>query len=531
MAVSNSGMTLYTDNNTQQSWTGTDDLDTEVFIEGSGSEAWLVGKNTTETGILTLSANMGAAKYFSFWMKSDLAAYYTSIKCELESSTNNYETFTCADSTNPDISGDFKPSMCQIGQGVATGTYAPASHTITRIIVDNSASGNIRAITNHWIDAMFYGTGRVISGSTTGNKLFKESDDLDKSSDTYDGCSEYYNGVVFFQTDVDVSTTTGNSYGETVVFRYARSTSNLYQLVISGTADLQNTSIIAPSGVTLTYSSGSATSMSMSGGSISGAGTTIFGSGQTVSGVVFKDRTSFTVPNTPIGCTFDTSGNISVSGGLTDCIITNSTAASSVTTQNLESIDGCDFTSDGSNHAVEITDIGDGTLIWKNTTTGYVAGDASGGSVTPVTPTSTGNETIYVNALSSTDLYISVQSGASIPSIRKGASYTGNVYVSANEVTFTLTVKNTSGTVIQGAMVYVWAGAGGSMTENDPIINKVLTDVNGQVSWTGSLSSNQPIVGRVRKASEAPYYKTSSVVGTISSASGLDLTIQMIGDG
>jgi len=54
--------------------------------------------------------------------------------------------------------------------------------------------------------------------------------------------------------------------------------------------------------------------------------------------------------------------------------------------------------------------------------------------------------------------------------------------------------------------------------------------VNGQVSDTRSLSSDQPILGRARYASVEPYYKTEPVGATVSSSSGLDLTLYMIGD-
>jgi hypothetical protein len=48
-------------------------------------------------------------------------------------------------------------------------------------------------------------------------------------------------------------------------------------------------------------------------------------------------------------------------------------------------------------------------------------------------------------------------------------------------------------------------------------------------------SSNQPITGRVRKTSTPPSYtppnyKTGNFVGTISSATGFSVTVQLISD-
>lgn len=57
-----------------------------------------------------------------------------------------------------------------------------------------------------------------------------------------------------------------------------------------------------------------------------------------------------------------------------------------------------------------------------------------------------------------------------------------------------------------------------------------LTDVNGQISTSRSFISNQPVTGRVRKASAAPYYATRNLSGTIDSAKGLSVTTQLLLD-
>ena len=78
MAIVNSGMTLYTDNDNEGGWGGTDGPDDyNNAIQGTNSESWQVSKNATETGTLTKSANMGTPKYFTFYMSSNLAPYYT----------------------------------------------------------------------------------------------------------------------------------------------------------------------------------------------------------------------------------------------------------------------------------------------------------------------------------------------------------------------------------------------------------------------------------------------------------------------
>jgi hypothetical protein len=152
---------------------------------------------------------------------------------------------------------------------------------------------------------------------------------------------------------------------------------------------------------------------------------------------IFTDVGTFSLGGTNttvLNSTFRRTDTITLNGSdLTNCLITNSRAASSVVAADLATITGCTFISDGSNHAVELTSIGTGTMTWDNIATGYVAGTAG----SPVTPGSTGNETIYVNVNTASDLTINVAAGATTPSIRVGASFTGNVNVVS---TFTLTL-------------------------------------------------------------------------------------------
>tara|TARA_R110000796_G_scaffold3216_2_gene12330 strand:- start:1761 stop:3632 length:1872 start_codon:yes stop_codon:yes gene_type:complete len=55
-------------------------------------------------------------------------------------------------------------------------------------------------------------------------------------------------------------------------------------------------------------------------------------------------------------------------------------------------------------------------------------------------------------------------------------------------------------------------------------------DINGQVTDTRSLSVNEPVRGRVRRATLGTRYKNSPIITTIDAVNGLDLTIQMIPD-
>ena len=132
-------------------------------------------------------------------------------------------------------------------------------------------------------------------------------------------------------------------------------------------------------------------------------------------------------------CSFVSCAPITLGTGatLTDCIITESTGTQAVTTEDLNNLTGCSFTKGTSGHAVTLTALGSGTMNWDCVANGYDAGTSG----SPVTPTSTGSEAIYVNVASGS-LTINVQSGATVPSIRSAGA---TVNVVSNQVTLTLT--------------------------------------------------------------------------------------------
>ena len=203
------------------------------------------------------------------------------------------------------------------------------------------------------------------------------------------------------------------------------------------------------------------------------------------------------------------------------CTFEESFAASSSLSSDLTDFNNCSFISNGSNHGVELNSIGGGSMNWDNYLESYVAGTAA----SPVTPTSTGNEAIYVNVATGT-LTINVGSGYTIPSIRSAGA---TVNVVSGQVTTTLTVTTRLGVPISGSRVYMEADAGGPITDGTIIFNEI-TNASGQVTDTRSLASPQPVVGRVRQGTTSPFYSTSPFSGTISNTAGLNLTILMISD-
>jgi len=84
------------------------------------------------------------------------------------------------------------------------------------------------------------------------------------------------------------------------------------------------------------------------------------------------------------------------------------------------------------------------------------------------------------------------------------------------------------GVALSDARVYLIADAGGALPEGTVILSD-LSNVTGDVSTDLVYSGDQPVKGHVRKSTSAPYYKSSPLVGTITTA-GYSSTAVMILD-
>jgi len=197
--------------------------------------------------------------------------------------------------------------------------------------------------------------------------------------------------------------------------------------------------------------------------------------------------------------TFRRCGLVAVGGGLlSGCNFDKATGTLSTTVANLGELDVCTFDSTGSNHATELTSIGAGSMTSSSKFTNYDAGAVG----SPVTPTSTGNEAIFVNVASGT-LSIAVAAGATIPSIRSAGAI---VNVTSGGVSIDVNVIDQAELPIASALVYIDENLGvvGSITNTS-------TDANGdivQASYTGAVLT---ATLRVRKYGYRPYKATLSL--------------------
>tara|TARA_R110000851_G_C13102760_1_gene569231 strand:- start:14115 stop:15770 length:1656 start_codon:yes stop_codon:yes gene_type:complete len=306
---------------------------------------------------------------------------------------------------------------------------------ITEIGFVTDVGGNTTRFDNFVVDAMEVGDGLTIQGTTATDKLFSESVTQDEV--TAIGVISVENGIIFSQGNLELSGTALTSSAETLVFTDTLGGAYTYQFDVTGTVVMTNSSISGSGLVDFNFDTSAATAFTMNGGAISGFNSLITAAAQVMNGIVFQAGGASTIPNSISNSPFNQCGTITVTGELDTCTIDKSTAAIAVTTTNLNKLVTCTFFKDtATSHAVEITAVA-ASMIWDGTATGYDAGTAA----SPVTPTSTGNETLYLNFTSAALFTVNIADGATVPSIRVGAGFTGTVNVVAGQKTFAFTVN------------------------------------------------------------------------------------------
>lgn len=136
--------------------------------------------------------------------------------------------------------------------------------------------------------------------------------------------------------------------------------------------------------------------------------------------------------------TFSECGLITHNGcTVAGCTITNGTASASfaMDISDVSTVSDCAFNGDGSSYGIELTGTAASVTLTDIIFTGHDAGSVG----SPVTPTTTGNEAVYVNIGTGT-VTLNV-SGGTVPSVRS-AGATVNV-VASTTVTLTGLVANT----------------------------------------------------------------------------------------
>ena len=384
--------------------------------------------------------------------------------------------------------GFFKWATSTLNTPSETSGTAANLGNITFIGLVTDVGGATTRFDNFVADALDVGFGLTFDGTTTTDALFTEAAAIDNA--TAEGILQNFGGVIYSQGNLEFSGTSQTSDTESLIFRDSLNGAYTYTLDITGTVVFNNSQVSAEGAVDYDFDSSAATAFTMGGGGLYKFKTLTLGAGQAINNATFQDGGTSTISADLTGCTVNKCGQVSLLAVSNGCNFTDSSGTSAAVVDDLAKLSAGTFKSIGTGHAVELTSIGGGSMDWSCTTTGYDAG-VSG---SPVTPTSTGNEDIYISATTGT-ITINVVDGATIPSIRSEGAV---VNVVAGLSAFVLTG------VVSGSALVVKALAGGSLTAGEIMIGPlvVTTDPYNAPSQV----ADQPFALTLANASGSPKY-------------------------
>ncbi len=119
-------------------------------------------------------------------------------------------------------------------------------------------------------------------------------------------------------------------------------------------------------------------------------------------------------------------------------------------------------------------------------------------------------------------------SGGNATDAKCGAPYGGVIEVATRQ-TLTITVKDLdTGAAVVGARCYIKADTGGDLAVGTEIMNDT-TNGSGIATVTHDYTSDQPIIGWIRKGSASPLYKEGIISGPLTSTA-LNQTVLMVSD-
>ena len=294
-------------------WTGTSGaLDTEVFVQNTGSWAYQTSKNSRSNATFThaTSVDMSAADtHIYFWMRCDVMPFCevkttgtgtaSGLTVRVESSATDYEEWHVAGSDT--WGGEWKAFVVDINDTAEVyasgGTLSRAAVNKMTWFTDNSNSGNIRIIDNTWLDAVRFGTGLTVTGTAFDFTDIAADDNL--VANKY-GILSNINGVIFAQGRITIgsgaTTTTFTSDNETLVFVDGFVSSGLYQLnfVGSGNTSEITSTVIKAAGTTdnarfVFDADDTNITFTLDGASVTRAGLVTFAAGDSVENNVFND--------------------------------------------------------------------------------------------------------------------------------------------------------------------------------------------------------------------------------------------------
>ncbi|MGW8177412.1 MAG: hypothetical protein ACWGQW_01230 [bacterium] len=244
----------------QGTWSGNSGgADTEVKIQGSGSYTWQAAKNARTSCTFTPTTNLDMSAtdtHLYWWAKNDVAPFMeakttgsstaSGYTVRLTDGSANYKEWHVAGSDT--WGGEWKCFVLDLANTsevyASSGTLDLSDIDVITWYVDISNSGNIRIIDNQWNDVCRFGTGLVVTSTTTEDFDLADVAAVDQNSSNRYGILELIDGVLFCKGRLTFGDASGSnttslvSSNETLYFLDRTVSASLYQInaVASATA-------------------------------------------------------------------------------------------------------------------------------------------------------------------------------------------------------------------------------------------------------------------------------------------------------
>jgi hypothetical protein len=516
-------------------------LDTEIFIEGTGSIAEVAG--STRAGIFWeyASGTNLANNHIYFWLNCGVVGLLNT-KANQGMTFRMYGTDPATDYAEWDIGGsDSWPPSVQGGWTLfcidlestpsRTSGTAPATSSVLGIGVSFQTPTMPRMVNNVWIDGLYRladGNPAIIVQGKNGGTTPWTWADLPTELGIASGVAQegpagttVLHGPVEFFTD-DATDHEFDSTNETVLWASQEFVAtDFYGIRVlgaaTGTADFK---------MGIKTGTGNDAVGSQGGSIIAGAADVRWYFDADIAnidtcnmyGVSLIHGATFDIASTAnswISCTWIDCDKANVQDAeILSCTVVDANTADGVAfmvTNDFADIVKCSFQfSDG--HAIELTDNTTGS---QNNVGNLFSGYTNTADST--------DAAIYLSEAGNPDLTINSSGGSNLQTNSWRTLGTGTITIN-NTVTVTITVVDTLGVAIQGARVFLEEDPGGT-----DIISYGTTDVNGEVSASYGGTTPQDVTGFVRKGTASPVYKAAPITATISST-GLSQTVTLVSD-
>lgn len=550
---------------------------TDIFIQNTQS-AGRRQSNVTLNGFLLddgAGNDLSAADvHVGCWIWVTHFASLTALRVRIGTSTANYDEHIVPLTEYPGTGGWIRVWLDISRTPDATGGTAlneAAAQFFGPIVSLPTVGGNAA---NVILDAIDHTTTGLLLTGTSG--LWSDFTTADSSSTNKYGVVLERSGILYCQARLTLGSASSlvfNDSNFSIVFPQQNIVASNFMGI---SVDLQHAS------TNIDWSGGVVSSPGAVKGDliVSGTSGTFDVNGCTFNGLRAMTLTSKVTVN---DSTIVATGLITQSSAVFDgCVFTSLTNASGMLSNDPELISNSTFTSDGTGHAMELTTAGTYDLTnvvfasyGSDGTTDAAVYNNSGGAITlnilggtsPTVRNGAGaSTTLVVNPVTMTVTVKDIQTQTAISGARVLVTASDNTGPMPFDETVTIsrsgstaTVSHTSHGLVDGKKVlikganqqeyngifvityvnansYTYTVSGSPATPATGTIKATgvlidgTTDGSGIISDTRSHASDQPITGRVRKATSGTLYKTGVVTGVVDNGSGLSTTVLLIPD-